>query len=263
VEQDQEIELPDFTGNSPTELPADTEEESGEAAPAPFVGEYSADDVISRLKSLDDVPTRFGALENRFGGAHSALEKRLGTLEASLKTRANFKPEALKELASYDEKLAEMLSKVLPNAFEFGQVDQASLQPFIGPLVSQLQSDFNEQLVRSHYTPEELSEMIPPVKGDSFAPETQRQKDFVAWYNKQGWSTQQALLTLGAPYVRAIRAFERWEEGVRKEREKAAANKAGKLASGGQPSSKGKRSPAKVETADEAYMSAFKDAGLV
>jgi hypothetical protein len=262
VEMEQTNGFPEFSGEIP-ELDTNEGAVEEETAPSTFVGDFTEDDVVSRLKSLDDVPTRFGALENRFGGAHSALEKRLNALEASLKSRANFKPEALKELSGYDEKLAEVLGKVLPNAFEFGQVDQAALQPIIGPLVNQLQAEFNEQLVRAQYTPEELAEMIPPVKGDSFAPETQRQKDFVSWYSKQGWSTQQALLTLGAPYVKAIRAFEKWEDGIRKERETKAAAKAGKLASGSQVSSRGKRPPAQVESADEAFASAFKDAGLI
>jgi hypothetical protein len=252
-------ELPDFTGNAPVETQGD---EGVEQTPSKFIGDFSEEDVLSRLSSLDDLPTRFSAVESRFGGAQNELLKRISALESSLKSRATFKPDALKELSSYDEKLAEVMQKVLPNAFDFGSIDQASLQPVLQPILSQLVSDFNEQLVRSHYTPDELAEIIPPVKGDNFAPETQRQKDFVTWYNKQGYTTQQSLLTLGAPYVRAIRMFEKWEEGVRKQRETAAADKAGKLANGGQPSSRGKRPTAVREDPQEAFLSAFKDAGL-
>jgi hypothetical protein len=255
--------FPDMTGNEPSDQsPLPGTEGEGDGAPEKFIGDFTADDVLSRLRSVDDVPARFGSLESRIEGTSQQLAQRLAALEKSLQTRATFKPDALKAVSEYDEKLAEVLGKALPNAFDFGAFDAAALQPMLEPYFNQLVTSFNEQLVRSHYTPEELAEIIPPVKGEAFAPETQRQKDFVAWYNRQGWSTQQALLQLGAPYVRAIRAFERWEEGVRKERAATAEKKAGKLAAGGQPSSNGKRAPAAVESAEEAFLSAFRDAGM-
>lgn len=255
--------FPDMTGNEPLEQDLNPQPGGAEATePEKFIGDFTADDVLSRLRSVDDVPSRFGALESRIDGTSKQLMQRLQALEGAIKSRATFKPDALKDLSAYDEKLGEVLSKVLPQAFDFGSLDAASLQPALAPYFDQLVADFNEQLVRSHYTPEELSEIIPPVKGDAFAPETQRQKDFVDWYSKQGWSTHQALLSLGAPYVKAIRSFERWEESVKKEREAAAGSKNKKLASGGQPSSRGKRPPASVESAEEAFLSAFKEAGI-
>jgi hypothetical protein len=117
-----------------------------------------------------------------------------------------------------------------------------------------------EQIVLASYDPEQIAEMIPEVVDGRFSPTNQKQKDFVDWYSQQGYDMQQSLLQFGAPYVRALRKFERWEQDRTKERESKAGAQSGRLARGQQPSSQGRRPrTAGPQTAEEAFLAGYNE----
>lgn len=124
-----------------------------------------------------------------------------------------------------------------------------------------MQEYIGQQLVLSAYSPEAIAEIVPPVKDGRFVPEGQRHEDFMNWYSKQGYQTQQALLSFGAPYVQALRAFERWESKLNEERADKAGKQTQRLQNGQVPSSRSRKPPQpKPPSADEAFAAGFDEA---
>lgn len=237
------------------------EEGEQEEAPSTYLRDLTEDDVYSRLQRVQEFPEYVNGLESRVNGNVSQLQERLAGLEKSLGSRTSFDANKLKKvLEDYDPKLAEVLVPALMDAIKVSPLDEAALRPHLEPISSKLTEAFGQQLVLSVYPPETLEEIIPPVKNGKFAPEGQRHKDFIQWYSQQGYQTQQALLSFGAPYVNALRKFEAWERGRKEEKARSSGDKASRLAQGRIPTSQSRRTrDAGAQTAEDAFLAAFEE----
>lgn len=227
-----------------------------------YLGEFTEEDVLGRLTRMGELPETLRAIEDRFGGSSRELGGRLEKLEKGLPTQAAFDTSVLSAgLAEYDPKLAEVLGPLLEKAFKVTALGEDTLRPHLDPMQNSLREYMGEQLVMSAYSPEALAEIIPPVEEGRFAPQGQRHKDFVEWYGQQGYSTQQSLLSFGAPYIHALRKFEGWEQKRNKDRSAAADGKAGRL-KGGEPPRGGNRRPVRqsqVLSDEEAFLAGFNE----
>ena len=252
TEQSNELEYEDVNST-----PGDSEVEEV----TPFLRDLSEDDVYSRLQRVSDFPEHINGIESRFNGNFSQLQERLIGLEKSLGSRTSFNSDKLKKvLEDYDPKLAEILIPALSEAIQTSPLDEAALRPYLEPVSSKLTEAFGQQLVLSVFPPETLEEIIPPVQNGKFAPEGQRHKDFIEWYSQQGYQTQQALLSFGAPYVNALRKFEAWEQGRKQEKTRSASNKSSRLAQGQVPTSQSRRTrDAGAQSAQDAFLAAFEE----
>lgn len=233
-----------------------------EEGPPGFLRDLSEEEAYNRLSQIPEFPNHISALESRLTGNLGTLSERLQGLEKSLPTQSALNTDKLKAvLEDYDPKLAEALVPALQEALQTSPLDENTLRPHLEPVQNSMQEWMGEQLVLSAYPPEALAEIIPPVRDGRFAPEGQRHKDFVDWYSQQGYQTQQALLSFGAPYVHALRKFEQWEQARNQERQKAAETKSQRLAGGrvpsGQPRKTGQQGP---NTPEEAFLAAFEEA---
>ena len=213
-------------------------EGSGEPEVTPYLRDLTEDDVYSRLQRVSEFPDYINGIESKFNGGFSQVQERLNGLEKTLGSRTSFNADKLKKvLEDYDPKLAEALVPALMEAIQVSPLDETTLRPHLDPISDKLTKEFGQQLVLSAYPPETLAEIIPPVKDGKFAPEGQRHKNFIEWYSQQGYQVQQSLLNFGAPYVNAIRKFEKWESEKKQDKAKAAGNKSSRLAQGQLPTS--------------------------
>ena len=235
------------------------ETEEGSSEVTPYLRDLSEDDVYSRLQRVSEFPEYINGIESRFNGNFSQVQERLNGLEKSLGSRTTFNSDKLKKvLEDYDPKLAEVLVPALMEAIQVSPLDETTLRPHLDPISDRLTKEFGQQLVFSVYPPETLEEIIPPVKNGKFAPEGQRHKNFIEWYSQQGYQTQQALLSFGAPYINAIRKFEEWERSRKQDRAKAAGDKSSRLAQGQLPTSQSRSTKgAGAQSAEDAFLAAF------
>lgn len=227
-----------------------------------WLRDLSEEDGYNTLKAAQQFPDQLRALESRLFGRFGPLQENLNSVQKTLATRVNFDSSGLqKVLQEYDPTLAEKFMPALEAALNVAPLDEQTLDPFLAPVQESLQKQIGEQVVLAAYDPEEISEIIPEVSEDgNWVAKTQRQKDFSTWYTQQGVPTQQALLNFGAPYVRALRSFERWEKAQVKEREKAAGAQSSRMEGGQQPSSKGRRVRASgPQTNQEAFLAGFNE----
>jgi hypothetical protein len=197
-------------------------------------------------------------------GRMGPLAERLQGLEKSLASRVTINTDALDGLAEYDDKLAEHLKKVLPDALNVNAIDESTLRPFLEPLRNELVQAFREELVRSHFPGDRIAQIVPQVKDDNWDPQGEEQQDFVDWLQGQGYQTQEALSSFGPEYIHAMNSFIKWREGKIKEREEAAQKKTGRLAGGTQPSAQGRKPAASKDaltTEADGFLSIFKDKG--
>ena len=233
-----------------------------ESTPAAYLRDLTEDEVYNRLSRVQELPDHLNALESRFTGNLGQFSSRLEGLEKTLSTRTSFDGDKLKSvLEAYDPQLAEVLIPALMEAFQTTPLDENTLRPHLEPLQKGVQDWMGEQLVMSAYPPETLGEIIPPVKDGKFAPEGQRHKDFIDWYSQQGYQTQQALLSFGAPYVNALRKFEQWEQSRNTERTQTAKGKSARLAGGTVPAGQSRRSQgAAGQSPQDLFLAAFEEA---
>lgn len=244
--------------NEPT--PNSGEEFPPEEVP-PFLRDLTEDDVYSRLQRVSEFPEYINGIESRFNGNMTQLQERLVGLEKSLGSRTSFDASELKKvLEDYDPKLAEVLVPALTKAIQVSPLDETALRPYLDSVSNGLSEAFGKQLVLSAYAPETLEGIIPPVKDGKFAPEGQRHKDFIEWYSQQGYQTQQALLSFGAPYVNALRNFEAWEQRKKQEKTRNASGKSSRLAQGQIPNSQSRRTrDAGAQSPEDAFLAAFEE----
>ena len=236
--------------------------EAGEAELGMFLRDISEDDAYQRLQRVSEFPDYINGLESRFSGNVGEVQNRLASLEKSLQSRSTFDGDKIAQvLNDYDPKLAEVLVPALQEALQIAPLDETTLRPHLEPMQNQLLEQFGQQLVMSVYPPETLAEIIPPVKEGRFAPEGQRHKDFIDWYSQQGYQTQQALLSFGAPYVNALRKFESWEQNKNKDRTQAAGNRSSRLAQGQVPTAQSRRTRgAGAQSPEDVFLAAFEEA---
>lgn len=241
------------------EVTQDTTE--SEEQVTPYLRDLSEDDVYSRLQRVAEFPEYINGLESKFHGNLSKFQDRLSSIEKALGSQTSFNSDKLKKvLEDYDPKLAEVLVPALIEAIKVSPLDETTLRPHLDPISDKLTETFAQQLVLSVYPPETLEEIIPPVRDGKFAPEGQRHKNFIEWYSQQGYQTQQALLSFGAPYVNALRKFEAWEQGKKQEKTRKAADKSSRLAEGQIPTSQSRRTKdAGAQSSEDAFLAAFEE----
>lgn len=229
--------------------------------PAPYLRDLSEDDVYERLGRVNEFQPQLTAMESRLNGGVNDIAARLSTYEKGLPTQAAFDSEKIiKGLEAYDPKLAEVLVPLLQEAFQVNSLDETTLRPHLDPMQDKMRQYVGEQLVMSVYSPEAIAEIIPAVKDGRFMPEGQRQKDFADWYGQQGYESQQALLSFGAPYINTLRKFEKWETERNTQRAAAATSKQDQLENGQLPSGH-QRKPAQAGklTDEQAFAAGFKE----
>lgn len=250
-EGEEEIQLDD-EGNPIT----------GEEEISPYLRDLTEDDVYDRLTQVNDFPSQLNGLESRLNGGVNDLVQRIANMEKAAPTQTSFDTDKLtKGLEAYDPKLAEVLVPLLQEAFKVSALDETTLRPYLDDVSTKINSNMGEQLVMSAYSPETLAEIIPPVQDGKFMPEGQRHKDFIGWYSQQGYQTQQSLLSFGAPYINALRSFERWEQKQNEKRANTSQNKTNRLANGQMPTSQHRKTPQpKQASLDEALASGFDEA---
>lgn len=232
----------------------------GEIIP-PYLRDLSEDDVYERLGRVNEFQPQMTAMESRLNGGVNGLSSRLDAYEKGLPTQAAFDGEKLiKGLEAYDPKLAEVLGPLLQDAFQVNSLDENTLRPHLDPMQDAMRQYVGEQLVMSAYSPEAIAEIIPAVKDGRFMPEGQRQKDFADWYGQQGYESQQALLSFGAPYINALRKFEKWETDRNTQRADASVLKQGQLEGGQVPSGQNRKpaQPKKLSN-EEAFSAGFNE----
>jgi len=229
--------------------------------PSYWFRDLTEDDAYDRFNQVKQFPQQLSALESRVFGSMGPVMARLKGLESSIPTRASLNTEKLAAvLKEYDPALAEKLVPAFQEAFQVAPLDENALRPHLEPIQEQLQSWVGEQIVLSNYSPKQIAEIVPDVVDGKFAPQNQRQKDFVDWYAIQDYETRQALQGFGANYVSALRDFEGWEKGKTQERSKTAGDKSSRLAGGQQPTSPGKRGrTAGPQTPEEAFLAGFNE----
>jgi hypothetical protein len=230
--------------------------------PPMFIGDFDEEAALGILTGARDMPDNLNAMESRFQGNLSELNERFTTYEKGLPTQSSFDLDKLhKGLEAYDPKLAEVLGPLLQDAFQTSPLDETTLRPHIDPIRTEMQEWMGQQLVLSAYSPEVIADIVPPVKDGRFEPSGQRHEDFMGWYSKQGYQTQQSLLTFGAPYVQALRSFEKWESKLNEERAEKAGKQTQRLQNGQVPSSRSRIPPTpKAPSADEAFAAGFDEA---
>ena len=211
---------------------------------------------------FDGLSTKMNAFRDQAFGKMGGLERQLKEL-ASRKgpepTSPSIDMEGLKKaIEPYDPKLAEVLGQALADHIKFNPVDRDEL---LAPINERLGDvPLGTQIVLSHYDPEELTSIVPPTdEQGNLAPQSQRHKDFLTWYDLQSHTTQQALEAFGPSYVRALRKFEKWEGEQKKEKIQASGRNTQRLASGAQPSSNRRNGAAAPKTAAEAFAQAWNE----
>jgi hypothetical protein len=253
---DDDIDLdldPDNTGEGEGEGEGDL--------PAAYLRDLTEDDVYERLGRVNEFQPQLSAMESRLNGGVNDIATRLAAFEKGLPTQAAFDSEKLiKGLEAYDPRLAEVLVPLLQDAFKVSSLDENTLRPHLDPMQDSMRQYIGEQLVMSAYSPEAIAEIIPAVKDGRFVPEGQRQKDFADWYGQQGYESQQALLSFGAPYINALRRFEKWETTRNKQRADASVSKQGQLANGQVPAGQNRKPTQSSRlSAEDAFVAGFNE----
>ena len=251
----------DAGGAGGVEGEAPVEGEQLDTAAEPWLRDLSEDDAYNTLQSAKQFPDHMRGLESRLFGRMGPLQEKLNSLEKSLGTRSNFNTDRIKAaLDKYDDTgtLSEVLVPALAEAFTTQPLDENALRPFLEPVQNSIQQQMGEQLVLSHYSPEQIAEMIPETQDGVFKATTQKQKDFVNWYSQQSYDIQQSLNAFGPNYVHTLRRFEQWERDKLKERQKTTGAQSSRLAGGQQPTSQGRRAKtAGPQTAEEAFLAGY------
>lgn len=235
-------------------------------SPSPFLRDISEDDAYEALRTGKNVPNLLQALESRVTHQLPPLEGRLGALEQALGQRVAFNPELKRSLAAlqqYDpsgelgKSFLPALIEDLKESLQINQLDKAAIDPFVQPQLQQYNDYMWEQMVGTMIG-DSVAEAIPDTVDGKFAPTNTRQKDFVEWYAQQDAPTQKALHAFSPAYIRAFKAFERWEGTRIKEREKAVGASSARLQGSQTASSGGRRSvPNGPMTDDEAFNAGF------
>jgi len=228
-----------------------------------WLRDLDEDTAYNTLRSAQQFPDHLRGLESRFFGRLGPITEKLTSLEKSLSSRVAFDSSKVKAaLDAYDESgtLSSSLIPALEEALNVNPLDENTIRPFIDPVQQEFKQELGEALVLSHYSAEEISDIIPEVADGRWNPQSQRHKDFITWYSQQGFEKQQALNEFGPRYIHALRTFERWEKDRNKEREKAAGDSSSRLAGGQQPSSQGRR-PRKAgpQTPEEAFLAGYNE----
>ena len=236
-------------------------EGEAESEPSYFLRDLTEDDAYERMQHVREFPDQLKALESRVFGSFGPVSEKLRNIEQSLGTRQAFDASKIQAvLDQYDPELSKQLVPALTEAFSPSPLDEATLSPYLDPVRDQMQTWMGEQIVLASYDPETIAEIIPETQNGQWSPANQRQKDFVQWFGSQGHQTQQDLQRFGAPYVQALRKFEKWEQDRIKEREKAAGAKSSRMQGGQQPTAQGRRGKvAGPQTAEEAMLAGFNE----
>lgn len=248
-----DIDFFDEDGVGPEEADEDS---SSDSTPEYFVGEMTQDDVVNRLNQVSEFPNRLRDLEGSAFGKMSALEQAINSLQRTLPSQAKFDPNKLSRIAKYDPELAKAIAEDLQEALSIYSLNDDVLAPYLGKAQRELQDRFNSDLVAAHHG--DINEFAPE---DWSNPRTQREKDYVQWYNTVStWDQQKQLENRGVGAVKALNAFKEWEQKKNQERVEAAKGKERRLQSGMQPrGEKTNGKGRKLMTEEEGFLSAFEN----
>ena len=211
-----------------------------------YLRDLSEDDVYNTLVQSRNLPDKITAAHDRMMGKAGELEAKLKKLEeaySQVNTQAVFDPEPIRKvLEAYDPGLAKSgLAEALAEAIKVTPLSEDVLSPYfdkqLGPIKEQVgDTPFGAQLVLSHYSKDDLNSIVPPAdEAGNLAPQSQRHKDFISWYQLQPHQTHVALERFGPEYVHALRQFEKWESAQKQDKSKSSGKRTQRLAGGAMP----------------------------
>lgn len=247
---DSEIDFGDgYVGDSP-------QNNEGESPPEYFVGELTSEDVVNRLNKVDELPKHLRDLEKSAFDRMGSLEQTIGNLQKMLPSRVGFDASKLSRIAKYDPELAKAIAEDLQDALSVFSMDENLLAPFLRKSSEEIQQKFNSDLVSAHHG--DIDEFAPV---DWNTPKTQREKDYVQWYNTVStWEQQKQLENRGVGAVRALNAFKEWERKNNEDRSKRVKDKGQRLQGGMQPQmERGTGRTRKLVTEEDGFLSAFEN----
>jgi len=237
----------------------------GEASVSPsFLRDISEDDAYDMLTSF---PRQLNSLESRFGEQLSPLYRQLEEVRGHLGAQTSVDPKFERLQAVLEEFDPQFAKNFMPALIEdlkasisARPLDATALEPHLAPHLQQVTSQLNQEMAMGLLDAYNISvdEIIPPVEGDQWRPETQTHKDFIRWYSMQDAAVQRALSAPGVPFARAMRQFQLWSDGRKKEKEEAAASSSARLETGRQPgASRRQTGAAQLQTELDGWSSVF------
>ena len=239
-------------------------EGSGEYSSPSFLRDISEDDAYDTLTSL---PRQLSALESRFGEQLSPLQQQLEAMRSQLGAQTAVEPKFEKLAAVLEEFDPQLAKRFLPALMEdlkasisSRPLDSEALAPHLEPHFNQLSSRMEREMALGLLDAYGLNveEIIPPTEGENWSPQTQTHKDFIKWYSMQDVNVQRALSVPGVAFARALRQFQSWSDGRKKEREDSAATSSARLSSGQQPNASRRQNSARgLSTEADGWASVF------
>lgn len=239
------------------------EEGSEGSEPQPWLRDLTEDDAYSILQRARHLDEKLESATGPLSSELAAIKKQLEGFQSTPSEPSVDVDKIKSVLEKYDPGLASAgLAEALAEAIRFTPLTKESFEPHLAEFRSQLgEMPIGNQIVLAHYDPDDIAAIIPSSDANGNPiPETQRHKEFLAWFDVQSPKTQQALQTFGAPYVRALKKFESWEQEQAAKRKQAVDDKSSRLAGGAQPSAKKKSGGATKLTADDLFLQGFNEA---
>lgn len=247
-------------------------------APEYLVGNYTADDVASRLGQVSDLHEQLNALEGRFGERLNPLTESLQSLQQAIgqRTAVTPSPEVIAKLnalfTSYDTKfdgVGELLGELLTSSVSQEPLSAEALRPLIDPLLGD--RDYQHatrwlDAIEPHlgYSIDDLANLDPAN------PQTDTQKLFLQFWDRSNQATRDALTSrrqdgsVADPYAygKALQAFGAFHRAQIQEKTESAGASATRLATGRQTQSAGRPNPSggRLRTEAEGFASVFKNA---
>lgn len=239
-----------------------TPSEGASEEPSYFIRDLDEDTAYAALNKARHLDEHF---ETRL----SPVQQQLAELQNQLKSfqarpsEPQVDVEAIKAaLEKYDPGAVQAgVHEAIAQAIKFTPVSEDTISPYLSSVQQQIgDMPVGNQIVLSFYDPDEIAAIVPNAdENGNPIPETQRHKDFLAWFDQQSPRTQQALQSFGPNYVKALKRFESWEQEQQANRTKAVGNKSQQLAGGVQPSANNRSGGATQKTAEDWFNEGFKE----
>jgi len=243
-------EEPGAAGEGPLDSGAD---ESVNSDPEYLFGDVTSDEAAERFGYLRNLPEQLRGLEARVGESVSPLMEQLQSLQQNVGSQPVFDPKLEKVqsvLKDYDPNLAETLLPALiedlKGSLNITPLGAEAIQPHVNPMLENAQQTMVEQLVpllasSLPFDPNELVNRDPTNPDQIREPQTALQKDFATWWEQTDMPTQNALASIGIPYLKALQQFGKWRAERMKGQGQAAGAASARLSSATQPSTAGRR----------------------
>ena len=237
----------------------------------PFIGDYTADDVLGQLSYVKELPEHLRSLESRVGAMVNPAMETMKGLQEKLGSQPGFDPKLEKVrqvLQEYDpalaEKLLPALTEDLKGSLSYTPLGPELLEPHISPMLQQQQAQISAQVVPAlldslPFDADAVVNRDPANENNILEPSTDLQKDFEKWWQQADAATQQALSTYDVGYARAMHRFAKWRADRLKGKGEAAGATSARL-SGSRPVRSGSQQQSaarKLETEDDGFNSVF------